>query len=111
MTDQTVPELTGYQATAAELRRIADAIEHLELDRKVPFVTLGIQPSASGASPGRRIADVDAVALAVLGCAGQRDEHDDGAVYHVARVTRAGMHIAIHAQISKPTADEPEAER
>jgi hypothetical protein len=109
MTDPSVTELTGYQATAAELRRIADAIEHLELNREVPYVNVSFLPSACGATAEQRIADVDAVASSVLDCAGQREEHKDGAVYHVVRATRAGVNITVQEQIREP--DEPEAGR
>jgi hypothetical protein len=105
---ETVPELTGYQATAAELRRIADAIEHLDLAREVPYVNVSFLPSAYGVSPEERIADVDAVASAVLGCAGQREEHH-GAAYHVARATRAGVNITVQEQLYE--LDESEAGR
>jgi hypothetical protein len=110
MTDQTVPELTGYQATAAELRRIADAIEHLELGREVPYVNVSFMPSVYQAPPEQRIADVDAVAYALFGRDGQRETHKDGSQYHLIRVTRAGVNITVQEQISAPD-DEPEAGR
>lgn len=106
--DQTVPELTGYQATAAELRRIADAIEHLELSRGVPYVNVHFMPSAYDASTEQRIADVDAVASAVLGCAGEHQEFLGGA-YHLVRATRAGVNIAVQEKLYD--LEEPEARR
>jgi hypothetical protein len=96
--DQTVPELTGYQATAAELRRIADAIEYLELNGEVPYVNVSFMPSAYDASPEQRVAEVDAVASAVLGCAGQRHEFHGGA-YHLVRATRAGVNITVQEKL------------
>jgi hypothetical protein len=109
MNDPSVAELTGYQATAAELRRIADAIEHLELNQEVPYVNVSFLPSAYGASVEQRIADVDEVAFAVLGVVGQCETHKDGSQYHVVRATRAGVNITVQEQIAEP--DEPEAER
>lgn len=108
MDDKTVPELTGYAGAAAELRRIADAIEHLQLSREVPYINVHFLPSAWNASPEQRIVDVDAVASAVLGCAGQREEHKDGSVFHLVRETRAGVNIAVQERIAEAD-DEAEA--
>lgn len=107
MTDIKVTELTGYAATATELRRLADAIEHLELAREVPYVTVSFLPSAQGASPEEQIADVNTVAQAVLGCDGERDEHSGG-VWHNARGTRSGVYIAVAERIGD---SEPEVEQ
>jgi hypothetical protein len=102
---ETVPELTGYQATAAELRRIADAIEHLELNREVPWVTLSFLPSAAEAPPEQKIADVDTVASAVLGCTGQREVHNGG-VWHGVRATPNGVYININERLGDASEDE-----
>ena len=108
--NQSLTELTGYQAAAAELRRIADAIEHLTLDRDVPYINVSFLPSAWNATPEQRIADVDAVAFAVLGRVGQCETHKDGSQYHLVRETRAGVNIAVQERISPPD-DEAEAGR
>jgi hypothetical protein len=104
MTDQTVAELTGYRATAAELRRIADAVEHLELNREVPYVTVSFLPSASDATPDERIADVNTVAQAVLGCDGKRDEHSSG-VWQTARGERAGVYVNVTERLGDSEPD------
>jgi hypothetical protein len=108
--NDTVPELTGYQAVAAELRRIADAVEHLTLDREVPFVTLGFMPAAHGASPEQCIADVDVVASAVLGHGGHREVFEGGSEFYLADATRAGVRITVQGRLSVPDG-EPEADR
>jgi len=104
--DQTVPELTGYRAVAAELRRVADAVEHLKLSREVPYVNVSFLPSAYKAPVEQRIADVDVVASAVLGRAGRREEHKDGAAYHLARETRFGVNITVQEQIREPDSED-----
>jgi hypothetical protein len=106
--DQTVPELTGYQRVAAELRRIADAIEHLHLNQDVPYVNVSFMPGPYDATPEQRIADVDAVASAVLGCAGHREEFLGGA-YYLVRATRAGVNISVQEKLCD--LDEPGAGR
>jgi hypothetical protein len=99
MTD-TVPELTGYQATAAELRRIADAIEKLPSPREQPYVTLSILPSRSGSPDEQKVADVDAVAWAVLDCASAPEQIGDD-WFQLSRGNRAGVYFAVQAQLAK----------
>jgi hypothetical protein len=103
-----VPELTGYQATAAELRRIADAIEPLVLNHEVPYVTLSFLPSQHDAPDAQKIVEVDTVASAVLGCAG-RTEKSGNSWYHIVRADRAGVHITVQERLSGPF-DEHEVE-
>lgn len=102
-------EPTGYQATAAELRRIADAIEDLELTREVPYVTISFLPGAHDATDEQKIADVDRVASAILGCAGQHVKHGRNSWYHLVQAERAGVQISVQESITAPP-DERDAE-
>jgi hypothetical protein len=109
--DKSVAELTGYQATAAELHRIADAIEPLQLNRERPYVILHFIPSAGDAPDEQKIADVDAVASAILGCAGQ-DEKIGSSWYHLVRATRSGVNIEVQNSLSgRPDERDVELER
>jgi hypothetical protein len=106
MTDQTVPP-TGYARTAAELRRIADALDTLPPVSMPPYVQVSILPE-------RTTSAVDAVAQAVLGRPG-RTERISGDWYHVARGTNffaANVHVTVQARVPAPPDDrDAEIER
>lgn len=109
--DQTIAaELSGYQATAAELHRIADAIRDLPHHGDgPPYVTISFLPSALDATDEQKTADVDAVASAVLGCAGKPTKSGPNTWYHLVQASRAGVQISIQEPISSPP-DERDAE-
>jgi hypothetical protein len=97
-------ELTGYAATAAELRRIADAIETtMPPGDTLPFVKLHILPAERTAEA------VDTMALAMLGEPGET-ERFAGEYRHVARCGPvAGVRVSIHASVPGPP-DERDVE-
>jgi hypothetical protein len=98
------PKPQGYHATAAELRRIADAIESLPYE---PFVTFYISPAPNG-SDAEKVAAVDAVAMAILGEPGMPQRMSSGTWHHKAGRTAAGINLSIHAAITGPP-DEKDA--
>lgn len=108
MTDQTVPELTGFQAAAAELHRIADAIGDLPCSRKKPYLSLAILPTAGDSSTDQKIADVDAVAMAVLGKPAETVENSPGNWFRLVREERGGIYIAVQGAIPSPHVNELE---
>jgi hypothetical protein len=104
VTDQTVPEPTGFAATAAELHRIAD----LPCSRKKPYLTLGILPTESDSSPEQKIAEVDAVAMAVLGKPAETVENSPGNWYRLVRGECSGIYVSVQASIPSPHVNELE---
>lgn len=96
MTDQNLPpEPTGYAATAADLRRIADALDKLPTDGKPPYLMLSILPSA------KTVEAVDAVTLAVLGKPGEtRKDSDDWR--HIAEGRIGTCYLQIHSTVPGP---------
>lgn len=93
MTD-TVPEPSGYQATAANLRSIADALDTLP-HGNAPYATLSILPAE------KTVEAIDAVALAVLGKAGVTRRDSDG-WRHIAEGRSGGAWVSIHALVPGP---------
>jgi len=90
-----------YQPIAAELRRVADAIEAMPATQR-PYVCLTILPD-------RTVEAVDAMALAVLG--GRGDTERMGDIWR--RIARghldSGVDVSIHAEVPGPP-DERDAE-
>jgi hypothetical protein len=101
----TVPtDQTPYAATAAELRRIADALDTIQDGAGPPFVILSILPK-KGDTAEETIAAVDAVAQA-LGEAAMT-ELNVSAWYHIARSYHTNDHLrlqlAVHAEVPGPS--------
>jgi hypothetical protein len=89
-------EPTGYAATAAELRRIADALETLPPVDEAPYVSLAILPEHTAEA-------VDSVAQAVLGKPG-KDERSDGGwrrIVHGGSLA-ANVWVSVHATVPGP---------
>lgn len=104
MSDPTVPEPTGYRATSAELRRIADALDTLPAGDKPPYMLLDLIPAEKSDKA------VDAIALAVGGKPGKTERFADGwkrGLYVSARTGRG--YTSIHATVPGPP-DERDAE-
>lgn len=69
---QSAPQPTGYQAVAAELRRIAAGLDTLPPTRHKPFTQVHVLPVEKTAEA------VDAIGLAVLGMPGVTEESGQG---------------------------------
>jgi hypothetical protein len=100
---------TGYRATAAELRRIADALDTLPERETLPFVTLSILPEQAKGSPDETRRVVDEVSMALLGKAATDDGIGGGMWHRLARGDRDGVHLTVQAQVPGPP-DERDAE-
>lgn len=99
-----VPELTGYQATAADLRRIADALDALPPRDKSPYLSVSIMPLVKTAE------EVDAIGMAVLGKPGVTSKDSDGWRHKATGGTWSGYsYVAIHALVPGPP-DERDVE-
>ncbi len=107
MTKTNVPELTGYQAVAAELRRIAGALDALPPAAEQPYITLQLLPGNALAHEGNAAA-VDVLAHAVFGEPG-KTRKDAGQWRHLVERTVGGIHVQIHARVPDP-ADERDVE-
>lgn len=97
-------ELTGYAVTAAELRRIADALDTLPTAVGLERVQLSILPE-------KTVAAVDAVAMAVFGKPG-KGERNGRDWYHVRRTDPNGydpVGVSIFAIVPGPP-DERDVE-
>jgi hypothetical protein len=101
--DQTVPELTGYQATAADLRRIAVALDILPPRDKPPYLSVSILPAI------KTVEEVDAIGVAILGKTGETRKDSDGWRHKVQGTTRSRGYVTVHALVPAPP-DEREAE-
>lgn len=102
------PEPVGYQLTAAELRRIADALDTLPPGDHAPFTSLSFLPAGSGASRAEKVAAVDALALALFGDPG-KPEKIGSDWYHLIRRTTNNVHLAVQ-EILPAVPDERDAE-
>lgn len=109
MPDQTVTDpsderpTNGYAVAAAELRRIADALDTLPPVDKPPYMQLSILPSNT-------VEAVDAIALAVLGKRGEGEPAQEGKWRHKAEGNMPFIgYISIHAIVPGPP-DPREAE-
>jgi hypothetical protein len=107
--DKTVPELTGYQAIAAELRRIADDVEGLVGEPAPRMFSLNIQPfNADGiganTAKGRpaTVAAVDAVGMALLGKAGRTHRLSGGSFHHSVHGDRGPINFSIYQSVADP---------
>jgi hypothetical protein len=96
-------KLTGYQAAAAELRHIADALDALPPTDAKPFLSLSIVPEKTPEA-------IDAVALAVLGKKGTT-VHEGGTTYRhrTEGDVLAPVYVNIGATVPGPP-DERDAE-
>lgn len=104
MDDKTVPELTGYQATAAELRRIADALDTMPPRDVSPYLSLSILPSV------KTVEEVDALGMAILGKPGETSKNGDGWRHKVdSHAYSRNSYVGIHATVPGPP-DERDAE-
>jgi hypothetical protein len=100
----TVPELTGYQATAADLRRIADALDALPPRDESPYLSLSILPAIKTAE------EVDAIGVAMLGKPGETRRSSDGWLHQVQGVPLSGRgYVTAHASVPGPP-DERDVE-
>jgi hypothetical protein len=102
--DQTVPELTGYQATAADLRRIADGLDTLPPRVDSPYLSVSILPAI------KTVEEVDAIGNAIFGKTGETSRGSDGWRHQVQRTLHGGRgYVAVHALVSGPP-DERDVE-
>jgi hypothetical protein len=88
-------EPAGYAATAAELRRLADALDALTPPTRPGYVRLSIVPRDSDT------AAVDAVAMALLGKRGETERIGTD-WYHVAKGDVRHVHVSIQAKVPGP---------
>lgn len=95
--NETVPELTGYQAAAAELRRIADALDTLPPRERPPYLSLSILPRV------KTVEEVDMLGVAIGGKPGKTQKDSDG-WRHKAESCSSGsdLYVSIHALIPGP---------
>jgi hypothetical protein len=106
-------EPTGYAATAAELRRIADALE--TLPGAPAYVSLDIQTADRHGTREQIIAGVDAVAIAVLGEPGKTVLMSSGTWHHT--VTKwtgshpARVNVSVYQSVPAPDPKDAEIER
>jgi hypothetical protein len=98
VTDQSLPNPTGYAAVAAELHRIADALATLP-PGPAPYVALSILPR------DKTVAAVDAVALAVLGKRGTTTRDPDGWRHKAENSTSGLVYVSTHALVPGPADD------
>jgi hypothetical protein len=98
-TNIPTPEPKGYAVTAAELRRIADALDTLPPGDEPPFVLMSILPEHT-------IGAVDAVALAVLGKTGDAQKGGDG-WFHLARGEHGRTSVIVTVQTNIPGPPDP----
>lgn len=103
MTTVPTPEPEGYAVTAAELRRIADALDTLPPVDRPPYVQLSILPE-------KTVSTVNAVALAVVGKRGEV-ERIGSEWYLIARnrsTPKTNVHLSVQATVPGPP-DERDA--
>jgi len=100
--------LTGYLATAAELRRIAAALADLPSPTEAPpYVSLTFIPN-KGDTTEETVAIIDALARAVTGKEATT-ERSGGSWYHLARSSNAKMYLTVQGEVPGPP-DERDAE-
>jgi len=96
-------EPSGYQLTAAELRRVADALDTLPPGDKPPYVSLSILPERTAEA-------VDAVAMAVLGKPGKAEKIGSD-WFHLVRhhSLKTSVQVTVQTSIPRPP-DKRDAE-
>lgn len=108
------PEPKGYAVTAAELRRIADAIERLP--GAPSHVAVDFQTAPAKGTNEEIAAGVDAVAMAVIGRPGEdRDLSGGGSQRHVGdwtnQVGGQTLRVAVYQMYVRPDPKDAEIER
>ena len=101
-TNVQTTELGGYQVSASELRRIADALDTLPHIAEPPWISFSILPDPHTAET------VDAVALAVIGKPGETEKNGSD-WYHLVRRTVSNIHLTVQTRVPAPP-DERDAE-
>lgn len=102
MDDQTVPELTGYQQQAAELRRVAEVLASAAEGAKRPYFTLTIIVAEDAPH------EVEALAERLLGKPGRVVRSGDS-WFHLAQDYTAERALAVQSKVAGPP-DERDAE-
>jgi hypothetical protein len=99
-----VPELTGYQAAAADLRRIADALDSLPPRDESPYLSVSILPT------NKTVEEVDMIGNAIFGKTGETSRGSDGWRHQVQGTLYGGRgYVAVYALVSGPP-DERDVE-
>ena len=102
MTSPIIHEPNGYEAVAAELRRIADAIEALPPGFESSHV--GIDFHAGPPNTASAIAAVDAVGMALLGKAGTTDRMHNNTYHHHSKGEWSDpVRISVYQSVPAPT--------
>ena len=90
------PEPKGYAVTAAELRRLADALDTLPPGDKPLYTHISILPGAS------TVEVLDPIAVAVTGKPGEAGRHGDGWLYRANTHFGDEFYVAIQATVPGP---------